>query len=92
MRITIESTLREFPLHGKRARVWEGVTESGWPVVALIVRMAVTDDYPEPEGIPVMHCIEPSDYAREAFPDLPPYDRDAWRKRLEQRIRNGDAD
>jgi hypothetical protein len=94
MRITIESTLREVHIGGERARVWQGVSENGWPVAVIVARIAVTDDFPNPSpgGIEVIKCVEPNDDAREAFPDLEPYDPDAWRKSLLKRIENGDGD
>jgi hypothetical protein len=42
---------------------------------------------PNPDTIEVMRCVEPNDEAREAFPDLEPYDPDAWRKDLWDTIR-----
>ncbi len=41
MKITIESTTRMVELDGVSARVWEGKTESGIPVICFIPRIAV---------------------------------------------------
>jgi hypothetical protein len=41
MRITLESTTQIVEVNGVPARVWEGTTESGIPVSALITRLAV---------------------------------------------------
>lgn len=45
MKITIESTTRLVELDGVPARVWEGHTESGIPVIAFVTRLAVRDDH-----------------------------------------------
>lgn len=43
MRIAIESTTKIVHLNGVKARVWEGVTESGIPVLCFVTRIAVKD-------------------------------------------------
>lgn len=45
MKITIESTTQIVDINnGVQARIWEGQTESGIPVVALITRIAADKD------------------------------------------------
>lgn len=44
MKITIESTTRLTEVNGIPARVWEGHTDSGIPVVCLVTRVAVHKD------------------------------------------------
>ncbi len=46
MIIRIESTSKVVTLDGVRARLWEGHTESGIPVIVWVTRIAV------PEGAP----------------------------------------
>ena len=41
MKITIESTTKIVTADGIQCRVWEGVSERGVPVVALVPRIAV---------------------------------------------------
>ena len=41
MKITIESTSKITELNGVPARVWEGKTESGIPVICFVTRIAV---------------------------------------------------
>lgn len=41
MKVTLESTTKIVKLNGVPARVWEGETESGIPVHAFIMRVAV---------------------------------------------------
>jgi len=43
MKIQIESTTRVVNVNGMDCRVWEGATESGIEVQALIVRIAAPD-------------------------------------------------
>jgi hypothetical protein len=50
VKIQIESTSKTVQLNGVPARVWEGTTDSGIPVVCFVTRIAV------PEGRP------PADY------------------------------
>lgn len=38
--MTLENTTQTVEINGVTARVWEGVTESGIPVQAIIVRIA----------------------------------------------------
>jgi len=44
MRIQIESTTKIVTVNGINARVWEGETERGIPVIVLIPRIAVRAD------------------------------------------------
>jgi hypothetical protein len=44
MRIQIESTTEIVTVNGVEARMWEGATESGVPVIVWIPRIAVRDD------------------------------------------------
>lgn len=55
MKITIENTSKIVNLDGVPARVWEGKTDSGIPVICFITRIAV------PEGEDVDH----SEFRRE---------------------------
>ena len=57
MKITIENTTKIVNLDGVQARVWEGKSESGIPVICFITRIAV----PEGEGVDVDH----SEFRRE---------------------------
>lgn len=41
MKVTLESTTRIVEVNGITARVWEGQTESGIAVIAIIPRIAV---------------------------------------------------
>lgn len=41
MKITIESTTRTVEINGVPARVWEGKSERGVPVICCITRIAV---------------------------------------------------
>lgn len=43
MKVTLENTTTIVELDGATARVWEGVTESGIPIHAYIVRVAVEE-------------------------------------------------
>jgi hypothetical protein len=44
MKITIESTSHMTEINGVPARVWEGHTERGVPVICCITRLAVHED------------------------------------------------
>jgi hypothetical protein len=44
MTITLTSTTKTVELNGVPARVWEGTTAAGIPVIAFIPRVAVRDD------------------------------------------------
>ena len=46
MTITIHNTTTTTTVNGVPARVWEGYTDSGIPVVCLITRVAVPNGYP----------------------------------------------
>jgi hypothetical protein len=46
MKITIESTTKLVTLNGVPARLWEGTTSSGIPVVAFVTRVAVPEGQP----------------------------------------------
>ena len=43
MKITIESTTKIVELDGIPARIWEGQTDNGIPVIAFIPRIATPD-------------------------------------------------
>lgn len=45
MRITLEPTSQFAEANGVRARVWQGTTESGVPLQALIMQVAVHKDH-----------------------------------------------
>ena len=44
MKITIESTTKTLTLDGVPARVWEGKTESGIPVMCYVTHVCVMDE------------------------------------------------
>jgi hypothetical protein len=46
MKVTIESTTKTVTLNGVPARLWEGATDSGIPVVAFVSRIAVPEGQP----------------------------------------------
>ena len=62
MRITIESTEKIVELNGVPARVWEGESESGIPVICFVTRIMV----PETER------IDHSEFQRELSEQRPP--------------------
>jgi hypothetical protein len=43
MKITIESTTRVVTLNGVPARIWEGKSEAGIPVLCYVTRLQVAD-------------------------------------------------
>lgn len=45
MKLTLESTTKITEVNGVPARVWEGTTDSGIPVFALVTRVAVHRDH-----------------------------------------------
>jgi len=47
MRVRLESTTKVVEVDGVPARVWEGETDSGIPVAALITRIAVEEGQPQ---------------------------------------------
>jgi hypothetical protein len=49
VKIAIESTTKIVTLNGVPARVWEGETESGVPVVCFITRIAVEKSFDSSE-------------------------------------------
>lgn len=69
MRIQIESTQRVVTVNGIEARVWEGATESGIPVIAFIPRIAVSVDQDCSQfEAELRECAAPSSEAVQAFP------------------------
>jgi hypothetical protein len=44
VKLTIQSTSKVVHLNGVPARIWEGTTESGIPVIAFITRVGVAND------------------------------------------------
>jgi hypothetical protein len=46
MKVTLESTTKIVEVNGVPARCWEGKTDSGIPVIALITRIAVPNGHP----------------------------------------------
>jgi len=44
MKIELKSTTGMTKLNGVPARIWEGTTEKGTPIVAFITRVAVKND------------------------------------------------
>jgi len=77
MKITVESTDQLIELvHGQArmpARVWEGSTESGIPVVCFITRIApvvrepVPDEVAEEFSRSLQECRPPTPAARDVF-------------------------
>lgn len=68
MRIQIESTQRVVTVNGIEARIWEGHTESGIPVIVFIPRIAVSADQDCSQfEAELKECVPPSSDARE-FP------------------------
>jgi hypothetical protein len=67
MKVMLENTTRTVEINGVTARVWEGATESGIPVQAVIVRIAApaAADLRQFEA-ELKECRDPS--AVEAFP------------------------
>lgn len=50
LRIYINSTTKVVDLnHGVKARIWEGVTESGIPIHCYVTRIAVADAVDKPD-------------------------------------------
>jgi hypothetical protein len=49
MKITLESTTKLVELNGVPARIWEGLTEAGVPIVAFVTRVAVHENRPAAE-------------------------------------------
>ncbi len=49
MKVPLESTSKIITLNSAPARLWEGTTESGVPVVAFISRIAVPSGQPQGE-------------------------------------------
>ena len=47
MKITLESTTKIVELNGVPARIWEGKTATGTPVICLVTRVAVAADLPQ---------------------------------------------
>lgn len=62
MKITIENTSKIVNLDGVPARIWEGKSESGIPVICFITRIMV----PEGEG------IDYAEFKRELAEERPP--------------------
>ena len=44
MKLTLESTPRTVDINGIPARIWQGQSERGTPVIAFITRVAVRED------------------------------------------------
>lgn len=69
MKITIESTIRMAMVNGVPARVWEGTTASGLPVVCLITRIATPAATDQAEfKRDLQECKPPSEMAVDAIP------------------------
>lgn len=71
MKITIESTSRIVEANGVTCRVWEGKTERGVPVIALIPRVTAKADQDCSQFEKELHEVPPvvpSDDAIAAFP------------------------
>lgn len=70
MKMTIESTTKIVEVNGVPARVWQGTTERGVPIVALITSVAVERDQDQTEfDADLQEHAPPTAYA-DAFPDL----------------------
>lgn len=44
MKMTIESTAELVDINGVPARIWQGESDSGTPVIAFVTRIAVPED------------------------------------------------
>lgn len=62
MKIIIENTSKTVTLNGVPARIWEGRTESGIPIICYITRIAVPDS----------EDIDHSEFKREGSEERPP--------------------
>jgi hypothetical protein len=72
VKITLESTTRLVDVNGNPGRVWEGFTETGVPVMAVITRIAV-DESLGPEVLAkfkaeLLEQRAPSRAAEQVFP------------------------
>ena len=69
MTITLESTTRLVEINGMPARVWEGQTDTGIPITALLTRIAVQESEDQQQfERELVSCRPPSNVAIEAFP------------------------
>lgn len=68
MRITIESTSRLVEINGVPARVWEGTTDKGVPVIAFIPRVAARADHDVTEFERDLQETKPPSADAQAFP------------------------
>jgi hypothetical protein len=69
MKITIENTSRLTSVNGVPARVWEGATDSGIPVICLVTRVAVKNGLPTAQfEAELKEQKPPSEDACEAIP------------------------
>jgi len=68
MKVTLESTTRIVEIAGVPGRVWEGHTESGIPVIAVITRVAVHQSQHTEFETELRECRAPSDAAVQAIP------------------------
>lgn len=69
MKVTLENTTRVVSLNGIDCRVWEGVTERGVKVHALIPRIAVhKDDDASQFEAELKEQKPPSDASMQCFP------------------------
>lgn len=68
MRMQIESTTKIVTMNGVEARMWEGETEQGVPVIVWIPRIAVRDDQDTRQfEAELRECRAPSEEV-ESFP------------------------
>lgn len=73
MRIILESTDKLTQLNGVPARIWEGTTERGVPIFALITRVAVREDLDASEleaALSATHAPCSAEVARQIDPRM----------------------
>ena len=69
MEVMLRSTDRIVKVNGVPGRVWEGETDSGTPVVCVIVRIAVPVSHDHTQfNAELRECQPPSAQAIQAFP------------------------
>jgi hypothetical protein len=71
MKVRLESTTKVVTVDGVEARVWEGETDSGIPIAALITRIAVEEGQPQGQFLAELaQCRPPTagSPAAEAWP------------------------
>ena len=69
MKITVESTTRIVNVNGMDCRVWEGVTERGISIQALIPRIATLGNQDLSQFVAELQETRPPSAEAEAFPN-----------------------